>query len=66
MAAQDIILYRYPHSAWSTRVELHLALRGIKYKQCVRIPSHIYADYVHRTHQAKRYLVDATSDYATP
>ena len=52
MSGQDIILYRYPHSAWSTRVELHLALRGIKYKQCVRLsPIDLtFGSYIQLTH----------------
>ncbi|KAJ3489413.1 hypothetical protein NLG97_g6002 [Lecanicillium saksenae] len=32
----DIILYRYKNSAYSRRVEFHLLLRDIKYKQCTQ------------------------------
>lgn len=39
MAGPPVILYRYDNSAFSTRVEAHLLLRDIKYKQCVGIHS---------------------------
>lgn len=38
MADHEVIVYRYDLSAFSIRLELHLLLRGIKYKRCVGRP----------------------------